>query len=111
GFAVEAAHVALRIVEAHEPVHLRHGGEGVVDRFLQLAASGTGRGDLDESAQQRLLAANASGDVHTRPKFASRLRSRASRTACRGKFGGCRPRLAAGWRWFSRKTAPASSGF
>jgi hypothetical protein len=50
GFAVEAAHVVLRIVEAHEPVHLRHGGEGVVDRFLQIAASGTGRGDLDESA-------------------------------------------------------------
>lgn len=49
--AVEAAHVALRIVKAHEPVHLRYGGKGVVDRFLQVAASGTGRGNLDKSAQ------------------------------------------------------------
>jgi hypothetical protein len=81
GFAVETAHVAVRIVEAHEPVDLGHRGKRLVDRLLQVVPMGAGRGNLDKSAEQRLRSPNAIGDVRTRPKFASRLRSRASRKA------------------------------
>jgi hypothetical protein len=35
-------------------VDLRHGGKRLIDGFLQVAPVGTCRGNLDESAKQRL---------------------------------------------------------
>ncbi len=49
--AIEAAHVALRIVEAHEPVHLRNGVKRLVDGLLPLGRSRTRRSYLDESSK------------------------------------------------------------
>jgi len=56
---VETAHVAGRIVEAHQPVHRRDGVEGLVDGRVHRGRRATGDGDLDEGAEQRAGAAHA----------------------------------------------------
>jgi hypothetical protein len=111
GFAVETAHVAVRIVEAHEPVDLGHRGKRLVDRLLQVVPIGAGRGistkvpssgcvrrTLSEMSIRVQNSLHAFGHVHRGQRGAGNVvdvSAHFQRTAA----GSC------------RRTARASSGF
>jgi hypothetical protein len=50
--AVEPAHVALRIVEAHAPMDQEDLGEPDVDGAMRLPSARVSRGDLDKGPEE-----------------------------------------------------------
>jgi len=75
GLAVEPADVAIRLVKAHQPMHLRNGIECGVDGAVRAGSAGACNLDLHEGAEQRPCATDVTGDdCHRPPIFVSRLR-------------------------------------
>ena len=72
---VDAAHVAGRLVKAHQAVHFGDGAERSLDGRFDLRGRRAFDAYLDEGAEQRPGAAKAIGrGIHRRPGSVSRLR-------------------------------------
>jgi hypothetical protein len=56
GATIEAADIAIAVVNAHEPMHRRHFGESRIDRPMRLLHAKAAHAHADHGAQQRLRA-------------------------------------------------------
>src|SRR5262249_30294936 len=109
--AVETSDVAVRVVEAHERMHLADGAEGGIDGGLHGARRGARDRDLDERPEQRSCPPSAIRGAGQWPLSFSRLRSRDAMTTWPRRCCGYRCPPAGHWRWSCRRIARASSGF